>query len=262
MYIITAWVLWYTCPYHDLFRLQSQAHCLTPVASFLWDPPHQLCPPSPCPVTRQGVRGLIICTDPGLAPRGGCPSTDALDPIDTGRGRRRGGGKQTLAPASRPSSAGWWMSRTSRSLPPKPVESSYNELQSLSKKTVLPGTLPPSSSQAAHEPHSSPRTQASPPQTLEVYPWQLSPPPTWPFQLSALTVPILTSSPHLQVQPQAGTHQLPFHYTAELLMSGCCRAVFNLTPDCLKTFHDRVFPATRTTSNWSTWRWQTKKCTE
>lgn len=124
--------------------------------------PHtNFAPPSPCPVTRQGVRGLIICTDPGLAPQGGCPSTDALDPIDTGRGRRRGGGKQTLAPASRPSSAGWWMSRTSRSLPPKPVESGYNELQSLSKKTVLPGTLPPSSSQAAHEPHSSPRTQAS-----------------------------------------------------------------------------------------------------
>ncbi|KAI9544614.1 hypothetical protein NQZ68_001487 [Dissostichus eleginoides] len=52
--------------------------------------PHtQLCPP-PRPVTRQGVRGLIICTDPGLSPRGGCLGTVALDPIDTVRGRRRG----------------------------------------------------------------------------------------------------------------------------------------------------------------------------
>lgn len=38
----------------------------------------------------QGVRGLIICTDPGLSPQGGCPSTVALDRIDTVRGRRRG----------------------------------------------------------------------------------------------------------------------------------------------------------------------------
>lgn len=44
----------------------------------------------PSPVTRQGVRGLIICTDPGLSPRGGCLGTVALDPIDTVRGRRRG----------------------------------------------------------------------------------------------------------------------------------------------------------------------------
>lgn len=48
-----------------------------------------------------------------------------------GEREKKGGGKQTLAPVSRPSSAGWWMSRTSRSLPPKPVESGYNELQSL-----------------------------------------------------------------------------------------------------------------------------------
>lgn len=47
-------------------------------------------PPPPRPVTRQGVRGLIICTDPGLSPRGGCLGTVALDPIDTVRGRRRG----------------------------------------------------------------------------------------------------------------------------------------------------------------------------
>lgn len=54
--------------------------------------PHtQLWVPSPpCPVTRQGVRGLIICTDPGLSPQGGCLGTVALDPIDTVRGRRRG----------------------------------------------------------------------------------------------------------------------------------------------------------------------------
>lgn len=44
----------------------------------------------PCPVTRQGVRGLIICTDPGLSPQGGCPRTVALEPADTERGRRRG----------------------------------------------------------------------------------------------------------------------------------------------------------------------------
>lgn len=41
-------------------------------------------PPHPTPlVTRAGVRGLIICTDPGLSPRGGCFGTVALDPIDT-----------------------------------------------------------------------------------------------------------------------------------------------------------------------------------
>lgn len=61
------------------------------VPSFLWDPPHStLSPPHHCPVTRQGVRGLIICTDPRLSPQGGCLGTVALDPIDTLRGRRRG----------------------------------------------------------------------------------------------------------------------------------------------------------------------------
>ncbi|KAK2822503.1 hypothetical protein Q5P01_022568 [Channa striata] len=41
-------------------------------------------------ITRPGVRGLIICTDPALSPQGGCLGTVALDPIDTVRGRRRG----------------------------------------------------------------------------------------------------------------------------------------------------------------------------
>lgn len=79
------------CPYHDLSLFERQTHCPTPVPSFLWDPPRStLGFFPPCPVTSQGVRGLIICTDPGLSPQGGCPSTVALDRIDTVRGRGRG----------------------------------------------------------------------------------------------------------------------------------------------------------------------------
>lgn len=67
-------------------------------------------PPPPFPVRRRGVRGLIILSDPGLPARDGGPGLVALDPIDTARVRERekkvGGGKQSLAPGSRPSSAG------------------------------------------------------------------------------------------------------------------------------------------------------------
>lgn len=62
-------------------------------------------PPPPFPVTRRGVRGLIICSDPGLPARDGCPSSVALDPIDTARVRERekkSGGRKT-EPGSRQS---------------------------------------------------------------------------------------------------------------------------------------------------------------
>lgn len=71
--------------------LRDRPTARPPVPSFLWDPPRSTLGFSPlCSVTRQGVRGLIICTDPGLSPQGGCLGTVALDPIDTVRGRRRG----------------------------------------------------------------------------------------------------------------------------------------------------------------------------
>ncbi|KAK2895185.1 hypothetical protein Q8A73_014673 [Channa argus] len=70
--------------------LQDRPIARPPVPGFLWDPPHSTSVHPPCPVMRPGVRGLIICTDPGLSPRGGCLGTVALDPIDTVRGRRRG----------------------------------------------------------------------------------------------------------------------------------------------------------------------------
>lgn len=64
----------------------------TPSRWFPLESPPTLKPPPPHrPVTREGVRGLIICTDPGLSPQGGCLGTVALDPIDTVRGRGGGG---------------------------------------------------------------------------------------------------------------------------------------------------------------------------
>lgn len=92
------------------FHLRSQTYGLTPVPNVLWDPP---VPPSPLPVTRRGVRGLIICSDPGLPARDGCPGSVALDPIDAAREREgekkwRGGsggrgGRRKTDPGSRQS---------------------------------------------------------------------------------------------------------------------------------------------------------------
>lgn len=198
------------------YIFERQIHCLSPVPRFLWDPPlSTFCcpPPAFCSVTRQGVRGLIICTDPSLSPWGGCIGTVALNPIDMARGGKNGGGKQALAPASRPSSAGWWMSRTSRSLPPKPVESSYNELQSLVQKSppARHNHYPPPLHSEPQGPPRNPRGPASlPPQTLEVYPWLLHatllPPPPSPFKL--LTEPLSPSNTHMQVQTTSW-HRFP-----------------------------------------------------
>lgn len=139
-----------------------------PVPSFLWDPPHSTLgfPPPPCPVTRQGVRGLIICTDPGLSPQGGCLGTVALDPIDTVRGRRRG-------EENRP-----WLQSVG---PPRQVDecpglhdlchpSQWSQATMsyslLVRKPSCPPPPPPPPLQPAHEPHSPPRTRAGRPPSL------------------------------------------------------------------------------------------------
>lgn len=117
------------------FHLRSQTYGLTPVPNVLWDPP---VPPSPLPVTRRGVRGLIICSDPGLPARDGCHASVALDPIDAAREREgeksggEGGGEE-----NRPWLQAVGPPRQVDECPglhdlchPKPVESGYNDLQS------------------------------------------------------------------------------------------------------------------------------------
>lgn len=94
-----------------------------------------------------------------------------------GEREKKGGRKQALAPVSRPSSAGWWMSRTSWSLPPK---ASGVRLQWVTVSRKPSWLLPPPSahplrfSKPTHEPQSSPKnrswTVSLPLQTLEVYP--------------------------------------------------------------------------------------------
>lgn len=168
---------------------KDRLRCPTPlVPSFLWDappPPRQpRFPSSPFrPVTRRGVKRPDYLHWPrSVSP--GRRSRSHWFPLtrcegEEGGGDTGGAGKQTLAPASRPSSAGWWMSRTSRSLPPKPMESGYNELQSLGRppqKTFF-FFFP---SRATHERHSPPQnpslTQVLPPlhKQLEVYPGLLT----------------------------------------------------------------------------------------
>lgn len=120
----------------------------------------------PCPVTRQGVRGLIICTDPGLSPRGGCLGTVALDPIDTVRGRRRG-------EENRP-----WLQSVG---PPRQVDecpglhdlchpSQWSQATMsyslLVREPSCPPPPPPPPPQPAHESRSPPRTRAGQPPSL------------------------------------------------------------------------------------------------
>lgn len=88
-------------------------------------------PPPPGPVTRQGVRSLIICTDPGLSPQGGCLGTVALNPIDTVRGRRRGEENRPWLQSVGPPRQVDECPGLHDLCHPKPAESGYNELQSL-----------------------------------------------------------------------------------------------------------------------------------
>lgn len=118
------------------------------------------------------------------------------------------------------------MSRTSRSLPPKPMESGYNELQSLGRTTLLPAASPPPThTHFAGRPASPavrPRTRAGRPPSLRKH-WRSilecscrHLPRT--FNPSALTAPILAWRRTLS-GPTASWHARPpqhcfFHYTS------------------------------------------------
>lgn len=241
--------LLYVCPHRDLSLVERQTDCMTPCHWFpLGTPPcSTLGPPLLYPVTRQGVRGLIICTDPGLSPQGGCLGTVALDPIDMVRGRRRG-------EENRP-----WLQSVG---PPRQVDecpglhdlchpSQWSQAtMSYSlyvRKTLLPATTAPppppptKTNPRAPQPPPEPELAGLPPSANTgglslTAPLRLPPPPPpSPFQLSALTAPILSGNAHSQVQPQAGTGPLgmPFHCT-----SSCLRQVAQVcmcscpAPDC------------------------------
>lgn len=164
-----------------------------------------------------------------------------------GEREKKGGRKQALAPVSRPSSAGWWMSRTSWSLPPKPVESGYNELQSLEN--------PPDSCHRHHQPPFQPALEPqSPPENLS---WPASPPCTntgglsWtaPSRLPATTsfAPSTFDCDcrfHPVMHTLRSNHKLaqvvpacPFITHFELLIAGCCNSesLKCLAPDCTET---------------------------
>ncbi len=174
-----------------------------PVTSFLWDPPHSTLGFSPPrPVTRQGVRGLIICTDPGLSPQGGCLGTVALDPIDTVKGRRRG-------EENRP-----WLQSVG---PPRQVDEcpglhdlchpsqwsqatmSYSLLVWKPSCSPPPPPPHPASPRAPQSPQNPSWPASLPPQTLEVYPWLLR---------AALLPPPFNSRPWLhRFYPATRTHR-------------------------------------------------------
>lgn len=190
------------CPHLDLSSSKDPLpDPLSPVSSGI---PHtQLWVPLlPHPVTRRGVRGLIICTDPGLSPQGGCVGTVALDPIDTVRGRRRG-------EENRP-----WLQSVG---PPRQVDecpglhdlchpSQWSQATMSYSLLVKKPSYPPPPSPPPPSPPNSPRVPPSPriragwPPSFHKH-WRSildcpTPPPPSPFQLSDLTAPILPGNTH------------------------------------------------------------------
>lgn len=174
-------VCMYICIHTVLLYLLRNAHIMT--FSFLrdrltpWVPslvsfgiPH----PQPCdapplrPVTRPGVRGLIICTDPGLSPQGGCLGKVALNPTDMARGRRRG--KKTGPGSSQSALLGRLMNVQDFMIFATQASGVRLQWVTVSRLENLPAHhhhhnhCPPS--QPAHETRSPPRTRAGRPPSL------------------------------------------------------------------------------------------------
>lgn len=242
-------ILLLACPYRDLFLFERQTHCATPVPSFLWDPPHStLGFPPLCPVTRQGVRGLIICTDPGLSPQGGCLGTVALDPIDTVRGRRRGEeNRPWLQSVGPPRQVDECPGLHDLCHPSQWSQATMSYSLSVRKPSCPPPPPPP------HSPSPLPPSQPTSP-TVPPEPELAGLPPctntgglslTAPRRTSATTsLALSTLGPdcvdskrhHTLTGPTTSWHGSPRHafsFHAELLMSGCCSidAFMNLSPD-------------------------------